>query len=109
MRFFSETSMQFGRNSTTEKSALLHGATRLRGMKIAPLGLHTRTETGEKIHDRSAERRAVSALTAGDRSGRGGNRDAQARPADRHGCAPPRSGSAEVLCMPGPPRAGRAV
>src|SRR5215218_5838300 len=90
-------------------TTLLNGATRLRGMKIAPLGLHTSTETGEKSYDRSAERRAVSALTAGDRSGRGGRRDAQARPAGRHCCAPPRRGSAEALCMPGPPRAGGAV
>src|SRR5919206_5333095 len=79
------------------------------GMKIASLGPHTSTEIGEKHHDRSAERRAVAALPAGDRPGRGGHRAAQARAADRHCCAPPRGGSAEALCMPGPPRAGRAV
>src|SRR4029450_13540440 len=42
-------------------TTLLHGAKRLPGMKIAPLGLHTSTETGEKHHDRRAERRAVAA------------------------------------------------
>jgi len=47
--------------------------------------------------------------TAGDRPSRGGRRDAQARPAGRHCGAPPWSGSAEALCMPGPPRASRAV
>ena len=59
----------------------LNGAKRLCGMKIAPLRPHTSTETGEDGHDRSAERRAVPALTAGDRPSRGGRRDAQARPA----------------------------
>jgi hypothetical protein len=42
-------------------TTLLHGTTRLRGMKIAPLGLHTSTETGEKSHDRSAEQEIVLA------------------------------------------------
>jgi hypothetical protein len=52
-------------------TTLLNGATRLRGMKIAPLVLHTNTETGEKSHDRSAERRAVSALAHIGFQGRG--------------------------------------
>src|SRR3989442_11197404 len=78
-------------------------------MKIAPLGPHTSTETGENSHERSGDHRAVPALPAGDRPGRGGRRDAQARPAGRDCCAPPRGGRAEALFIPGPPRAGRAV
>src|SRR4030095_133323 len=85
----------------------LNYAKRIRGMKIAPRGPNTSTETGEKSHERSGERRAVPALTAGDRPGRRGSRDAQARPAGRGRSAPHRRGSAEALFITGTPRACR--